>query len=97
MSAVSRISEVEDSLMAPTMEPKDIAVLMYNLAPNLPGIYRFRTGDTAYFARCVSAKDGTSFSFDNPQYKTLSENKLLTSSESTECVGRVVQVFGPPH
>lgn len=90
------IHEVEDNLMAPELEPNDLAVVANENELSKPGIYFFQRGGVQFFARCVPAAGVYQFSFDNENYHKASANQQLLLDGETKYLGRVVAVFGPP-
>lgn len=94
--AFYQIHEVRDNVMSPTLEQNDLVVIELKVEPTTPGIYLLRTGNRQFLARCVAAKDGFSYSFDNKQYNGDTAKRFVEADGQIECVGRAVEVFGPP-
>jgi hypothetical protein len=91
-----KIVEIVDNVMAPALQPNDLAVVVADADPTKPGIYLFRRGFEHYFARLVPTAGVLSVTFDNPGYIKTRGEAFVTLDEHTRCVGPVVAVFGPP-
>jgi len=94
--AFYQIHEVQDNVMSHTLEQNDLVVIELKVQPTTPGIYLLRTENRQFLARCVGTPNGYSYTFDNKQYNGDMAKRFVVAGDQIECVGRAIEVFGPP-